>query len=295
MKNELFFSVVIPTYNRAECILQTVESVLAQTYPHFEVIIIDDGSTDNTAAFIETIKDKRLIYHQKINEERSIARNTGTGLAKGDYITFLDSDDLFLPEHLEIAAKKLKEFHHPAFFHSAYEIRNTATGSITAIAYPNDLNAGLINGNFLSCHGIFLDRQAASDNLFNPRLSFMEDWELWLRMMPKHRLAFNPQVTSVLIEHDNRSVSEAAPEKIVSNVLLFLATVLANKTICDYYGRNISKLKSSSYTYIALHVALTGKQKGTAMRYLFKGIALNPGSLFKKRTLAIVKHFILKQ
>ena len=94
MKACPLFSVIIPTFNRADFIGKTVESVLRQTFTDFEIIVIDDGSTDNTAEIIAPIIDERLTYHFKQHEERAAARNAGTKLARGEYVTFLDSDDL---------------------------------------------------------------------------------------------------------------------------------------------------------------------------------------------------------
>lgn len=97
-------SIIIPTYNRAHLIERAIESVLHQTYQDFELIIIDDGSTDNTDDIINKFqkKDDRIIYlkHDR-NKGGSAARNTGIKASRGEYIAFLDSDDEWLPEKLE--------------------------------------------------------------------------------------------------------------------------------------------------------------------------------------------------
>lgn len=94
-------SVIIPTYNRAHLIERAIQSVLNQTYQNFEVIIVDDGSIDNTEEVVKKIHDNRVYYykHDK-NKGGSAARNTGISLAKGEYIAFQDSDDEWLPEKL---------------------------------------------------------------------------------------------------------------------------------------------------------------------------------------------------
>jgi len=97
-----FISVVIPTYNQAEYLRPCLESVLEQTYPFFEVIIINDGSTDETQAILEGFRSHSNIrFFQQSNQGLSAARNSGLERAKGDYIALLDSDDLMLPERLE--------------------------------------------------------------------------------------------------------------------------------------------------------------------------------------------------
>src|SRR5687767_197530 len=101
----LLISVVIPTYNRADYIARTIQSVLQQTYASFELIVVDDGSTDNTETVVSSFTDTRINYHKKANAERAAARNYGVRKANGLYITFLDSDDLFMPDHLAQAIR----------------------------------------------------------------------------------------------------------------------------------------------------------------------------------------------
>ena len=96
-------SIILPTYNRSRFLSETINSVLNQTYKDFELIIIDDGSTDDTADLIRkyTEQDNRVKYFFQENMERSQARNNGIEKSNGKYICFLDSDDAFLPNHLK--------------------------------------------------------------------------------------------------------------------------------------------------------------------------------------------------
>jgi glycosyltransferase involved in cell wall biosynthesis len=94
-------SVIIPTYNRASILNETIQSVLQQTYRELEVIIIDDGSTDNTRQIAEQFSDKRIFYLYKENRGLASARNEGIQKAKGEYIAFIDSDDKWLPAKIE--------------------------------------------------------------------------------------------------------------------------------------------------------------------------------------------------
>ena len=109
-----YFSVVIPTYNRAHSIRKAIDSVLNQSFQDFEIIVVDDASPDETEQVVKAISDPRLRYFKnETNQERCVSRNRGIDLAKGKYICFLDSDDYHLPDHLEklhvfIQAKKDK-------------------------------------------------------------------------------------------------------------------------------------------------------------------------------------------
>lgn len=94
-------SVIIPTYNRKKSIVCAVESVLNQTYKDIEVIVVDDGSLDNTKEVLDAVKDKRLRYVYQENAGACVARNHGIELARGEHIAFQDSDDIWLPQKLE--------------------------------------------------------------------------------------------------------------------------------------------------------------------------------------------------
>ena len=123
MENKLFFSVIIPSYNRANIIKNTIKSVQNQLFENWECLIIDDGSTDNTKEVIESIskEDKRVKYIYQLNAERSAARNLGIKNASGEYICFLDSDDFYLENHLiELKNKIDVSLNKKALFFSNY-------------------------------------------------------------------------------------------------------------------------------------------------------------------------------
>jgi len=98
-----FFSIVIPAYNRAYILPETIQSIQEQSYENWEVVVVDDGSKDNTCEVVEQISllDSRIRYVYQENAERSVARNNGADQAKGSYLMFLDSDDKYAPGHLE--------------------------------------------------------------------------------------------------------------------------------------------------------------------------------------------------
>jgi hypothetical protein len=116
MINRPFVSVVIPTFNRAQQVQAALKSVLTQTYPEFEVIVVDDGSTDGTGEAIQRLisqqgsNSKRIRYFFQANQGQSAARNKGIVEGCGDWIAFLDSDDVWLPEKLEWQVRAIEEF-----------------------------------------------------------------------------------------------------------------------------------------------------------------------------------------
>ncbi len=102
MDKNIFFSIITPTYNRSSLLLRCISSVIQQTFSSWEMIVVDDGSTDNTKEIISEINDTRVVYLFQEHNERSAARNCGIERACGQYYIFLDDDDEFLPKHLEV-------------------------------------------------------------------------------------------------------------------------------------------------------------------------------------------------
>ena len=115
--SNILFSLIVPTYNRESFIVKTIQSVLSQTYLNFELIIVDDGSTDNTEQVIGKIRDKRIKYYKKKNDERVAARNYyATNKAKDGFVKFFDSDDLLYSKYLEEANLFIKKIDLKIFF-----------------------------------------------------------------------------------------------------------------------------------------------------------------------------------
>jgi glycosyltransferase involved in cell wall biosynthesis len=105
-----FFSIIVPTYNRAHTLGRCIDSIIGQTFIDWELVIIDDGSTDGTESLVKTYEDERIRYVWQENQERSAARNHGLSLAIGEWICCQDSDDEYLPEHLAVLKDGIQSF-----------------------------------------------------------------------------------------------------------------------------------------------------------------------------------------
>jgi len=190
-------SVVIPTYNRASFLKEAVDSVLAQTYVIDELIIIDDGSTDNTEETIKDYTDKRIKYfkHEKNkgNIGGSIARNTGIKLATGEFIAFLDDDDLWQPQKIE---KQLALFDKAparvAAVYTGYYVINDQK-NIVGLINPKDSYSSfnkLITRNWIGTTSTVMVRATvlAKIGLFDETLPACQDWDLWIRIARKYTI-----------------------------------------------------------------------------------------------------------
>lgn len=292
--NKPFFSVIIPTYNRADFIGRTIKSVLNQDFKNFELIVVDDGSTDHTAQVVEGFDDERIRYYYKTNAERGAARNFGALKSKGEYLNFLDSDDLLYENHLS-SANDIVQAEKLFLFSLHYDL--SIKGEINNADYlpkRRIINELLIKkGNFLSCNAVFLHKQVFKENMFseNRALSGSEDYELWLRLASRNSFYFFPLITSTIVFHNDRSVIQMSAKKIIKRKEIMLSSLFDDQAFVEKYEGLKDCLLSNTYSYIALHLSLLGKKK-EALKYLFLSLKARPLSFIKRRTLAIIKHLL---
>jgi glycosyltransferase involved in cell wall biosynthesis len=291
----MLFSIIIPAYNRANLIGGTIDSVLEQTYFDFEVIIVDDGSTDNTSDVVAPyLADERISYFKIKNSERGAARNFGVAKSHGSYITFLDSDDIFLPWHLRTATEKIKSFKQPPAFHLGYEMLHL-NGEVDSLPeLPSPVNDKLLEGNFLSCMGVFLRRDIALQNPFNEdrKLSGSEDYELWMRIAARVPvLAFN-EVTSRLINHEARSVINTNTKDLLTRISLLDKKLQADEMFIQRFGDRLKMFSSFRTLYLALHLALSG-ERWMAFKSMIYTARAYPYVIFNYRFAVAMKKILL--
>ncbi len=275
-------------------ILETLESAFSQTYPHFEIILVDDGSTDNTDEVVRAITDPRFIYHKKANEERAIARNTGFNLAKGDYVTLLDSDDYFYPNHLEAAANYIRSHKSPEVIRFNYDVVDSNKNTLQIAILPEHVNDRMVNGNFMGCSGIILRRDVAVKYAFNGDrdLSGSEDYELWLRMAARFRVHTQDVITCSLHSHEERSVIHNIKEEtLVKRIELLIKYSFGDKVVRKIYGVKKDVFVSHCLLYISLHLAIAQINR-SSFNYLLKAIKTNPRTMLDKRFFGIIKTLI---
>lgn len=295
MQENPYFSVVIPTYNRAHLIHKTIESVLAQEDTDFEIIVVDDGSRDNTEEVVRAVADERVSYYKKDNAERAAARNYGASRARGRYVNFFDSDDLLYPNHLTIARRLIEQKNEPEIFHLGFEMRDAEGRLLYRVdALKGSLNEQLPRGNLLSCNGVFVRRDVALRFPFNEdrQLSASEDWELWLRLASRYEIHYSNEVTSIIVNHDERSVLGSEEAALLKRKDLTLRYLFEDEAFVEKYGKRRRTIENEFLSYIALHLALAGAPR-RACKYLKDSVLVLPSSVFRRRFLAVVKHVIL--
>jgi glycosyltransferase involved in cell wall biosynthesis len=178
-------SVIIPAYNQGCFLVSAIESVLAQTYQDFEIVVVDDGSTDNTAEVAQSYSDPRVRYVYQDNRGLSAARNTGIRHSAGEFLSFLDSDDLFLPEKLELLTAVLDDRSDVGFVAGQaqpIDEQGKPTGKLFATPLPEN-GRELLNGNPLHVGSVLLRREWQERvGFFDESLRSYEDWDMWLRL-----------------------------------------------------------------------------------------------------------------
>lgn len=223
-------SAIIPTYNNAEYIEEAINSILAQSHPVDEIIIIDDGSSDNTETHVRAVMQKtdKLSYIKQRNQGPSAARNRGIEVASSDWIAFLDADDQWTTN--KIARQKAALENDPSLRLIAGDMAETDQNGkllVTSVlakhhlhkrfqtlagkALPNAL-AALVEKNFIPTGTVLVRRDALIDaGCFNPDIRFGEDLELWAKISCHHPITCLPEVLMQRRQHSANATQNTGP------------------------------------------------------------------------------------
>ncbi|MFC2464573.1 MAG: glycosyltransferase family 2 protein [Bacteroidota bacterium] len=192
------FSVIIPLYNKAPYVAKAIESVLGQTYRDFEVIVIDDGSTDQSLEVAKTFENKSITIVSQPNSGVSTARNNGVKLAKYPYICFLDADDWWHPTFLEEMKRLITDFPDAGIYGSGYYIVKNGQERIAPIGVPQGFERGIIDYCEVYAKTLCMPLTSISvvipkhifdeEKGFKSQLKFGEDFDLWIRITLKHKV-----------------------------------------------------------------------------------------------------------
>ena len=265
-----FFSIIIPTYNRAHFIGATLDSVQAQRFRDFEVLVVDDGSTDNTAAVLATrvAQDPQVHYLPKQNAERGAARNYGLARAGGEYVLFLDSDDRLHPHHLSTLHAAIEAADpRPDFIATKYDFDRDGQRRPSDLAPLPAGPLGLetfLTGNVLACN-LAVRRQNPDLRLFEEdrRYAAVEDWMFMLENTQHGDVVqLLDAVTLTMNDHDQRSM-RSDNTALVRRLQLALAWMLARLRLPPAQRRTLT---GHVYYLCAIH-AYADNHRAESLRF----------------------------
>ena len=285
-----FFSVIVPVYNRRHLIKPVIDSVLSQSYKHFELLLIDDGSTDNAGEFISSqYTDQRIKYFYKKNEERAAARNFGLDMASGNYAVFLDSDDLMESNYLSTLAEIIKA--HPGQGMVATKYNFILPNGEQVPSYMQPLEEGFydfnffLKGNVLGCN-ICLKLFDFGYKRFPPEreLATMEDW-LFLLLNTRLQPIFIKDIICVhMQQHAGRSMTQN--QVVIKARRNATEWVLKNMSLSNSETRI---LKTWSHYFCGIHEYLDGNRRKSIQESLQ---VLRLGGLQREFVLLFIKSII---
>lgn len=248
-------SVIVPAYNQAKYLKQTLNSVLNQTYNDWECVIVNDGSTDNTAKIAKNYvkKDKRFKYIYQKNKGLAGARNTGIKTSQGEYIGFLDSDDLWKPSMLEKTVTFLAGNHKTSIVSGAWSYVDKNGKLISRKNGPAKCENYLVEllfGNLFPVHALLIKKAVFIDcGFFDSSLPSSEDWDMWLRVANKgYRFNYVNDLIAHYRIHNNTITSNN--DRIKKGNFSVL-----DKFFTAQNNHDIKKLKPRSYILQWIHLA----------------------------------------
>ena len=289
-------SVIVPAYNGQRTIVETINSVLEQTFIDFELIVINDGSTDRTLELLETVQDKRLKVYSYPNGGLPTARNRGIDRAKGKFISFIDADDLWTRDKLELQLEALQKNPQAGVAYS-WTISMDNNGNSFhpgAIAnFQGNVYANLLVSNFIASGSNVLIRREAIDSVgyFDETLKSAEDWDYWLRLAPKWDFVVVPKPQIIY-----RLSSGAMSSKI--DVMEKYNTMVLTKAF-ESVPSELQHLKNEGLSYISLFMTrlcltrVSSQDIGQAAQRMWKAIRLYPKILFRKEAQFLLMKLIV--
>lgn len=286
MQNEPLVSVIIPTYNRGRLILDSINSVLNQTYKNIELIVVDDCSTDDTEETVKSIDDSRIKYIKlEKNSGACVARNKGIEISRGEFIAFNDSDDLWLPEKINSQLDFLYENNAEISF-CKMECRtpeNNFIHNFPNIEFDRKISyKDLLKYNSASTQTIFGKTDCFKEIIFDATMPRLQDWDEVLRLSQKYRIFYQNEIlVNTFFQKDSISTH---PEK----------AVLAMQKIFEKHKDAILSdpaIVESFFKKKASFVCKTGKNPKEEMKMILK---YNPSAgTFIKYMLAVFNLYTL--
>lgn len=245
-------SVIMTTYNREYTIRRAIDSILKQTYNDLELIIVDDGSSDDTEKKVNEIKDERIRYIKlQKNVGRSRALNIGLREARGEFITFHDSDDICYVDRLEKQYRYLNEHDADAVFCQMNRYMEDDKSFIST--FPNNISeAGkvqqvqIVSGSKISPQCLMIKKEVINNCLFDERLKRLVDWDFSINMSQYYKLHFMKEILcDVYLQNDSITLSDKNEDNRIAALLTILIDKYDNiwEKYPNEYLRNLYNLR----------------------------------------------------
>ncbi|MBD1809592.1 glycosyltransferase [Microcoleus sp. FACHB-SPT15] len=290
-------SVVIPAYNAERTILETIASVQQQTFSDFELIVINDGSTDRTLELLYNVQDERLKIFSYENGGLPVARNRGISQANGEFIAFIDADDLWTPDKLELQLAALQQ--HPeagvaySWTYFKYEEKEYSYADESSF-FEGNVYANLLVRNFLHNGSNPLIRKQAIESigLFDANLKSCEDWDFYLRLAAKWNFVLIPK--SQIIYRQSLSSMTSKVEVMEKYLLIVIGRAF------QVAPTELQFLKKQSLSWVYKYAAQQYLKYGgyqyknliLATVKLAKAILIQPKILLEEYTQGLIRRLV---
>ncbi|MBI5075478.1 MAG: glycosyltransferase family 2 protein [Nitrospirae bacterium] len=255
-------SVIIPTYNRAPLLREAISSVLCQTYDDFELIIVDDGSTDNTHDVIDEFSSPKIRYFYHCNQGRSRARNWALGEARGEFIAFLDSDDMFMPNKLQ---KQVAFFDNNSEFGMLYSSARVIDDNGNEIFNPGDWNgtkpyylatdSGWLYPNIAFCpRTVVLPTVMVRKEVmvvvggFDEKMHRFEDTDMWRRISKVFKICAISEPLCIIRTHAGNKMEST--DRVYASIHYYVTKIFREDRVSPFYFKHLGASK------LYLHYAL---------------------------------------
>lgn len=287
-------SVIIPAYNRVNYLREAIESVLAQTYEKYEILVIDDGSTDNTRELVNNYAD-RIRYIYQDNKGPSAARNSGIKNANGDLIAFLDSDDIW---HTDKLAQQVAAFDGDpslGIVATGYEVIDTKyqiqSVNILKKGELKDIRNNHLYKNFFPTPTVMIKKKCFEKvGFFNETLQFAEDWEMWLRVMADFNFGYISRPLTKVRVHPVSITTTS----VNNNILDWMKVIDLHSSNDSYLKGAILRRKRTSWLHLNHAVVHRGKNINLERLFMIKSILAWP-LWFPGRYVFFLRHFWSRQ
>jgi glycosyltransferase involved in cell wall biosynthesis len=276
MTYDMKISVIIPAYNAAPYISKAIESCFAQTEPPHEIVVADDGSSDETAAIAERFGSPVRVVRLPQNVGLPAARNAAVAASTGDWLAFLDADDWFLPEKLERQRTCAAQNPGAVLIYSSFRTSLNGVEAPVRLAPPSQLWPLMRYRCVFPVHATLLRRDAfEAVGGFNPALRVVEDWDLWLRIIERYSLKSFAAVPEEL------AVYRVTPGSLSSSAMRMhkgRASLVESRCLQGLSGfaRHLWRRKIRAFQNYDVSLALREEGSPLYLRYVVKSIAAWP-------------------